>query len=269
MRAFTRALHSGFHRPLSSLSLMRMQGQAQIPKAASEDVKVLNSELYMVMVKHHIKEHHLDKFIECSISDGLGSVVTEEGCRRFDVIQDSSEPEKFAFTEVYDNKEAFDVHVNSPHFLKWYQTARSIQVEDPVVSFCRVLYPVHANFDSFVPENELDAGFGSLHIRHSGVEIESEMLAEYLSYVLAEAGEASKETDCLRFDVYQNLENPNEIYTYEVYSDTLAYSRHEETSSAQARAEKADQWGVGGAGEILGRNIWPPNSWNFSSGYTY
>jgi len=220
----------------------------------------------MVMVKFDIKEHYLDRFIEGAVADGVGSVLTEEGCRRFDVVQDLKDHTKFAFTEAYDNKEAFEHHVTTHHFLKFHRATRPTQVSEPVVSFCRVLFPANGNFDSYVEGKDNEMGFGTHHIRHSGQHIQSDYLAEYLSVVMAEAGEATKETSCLRFDVYQNLEVPNEIYTYEVYEDVEAYNQHQQTSTAEARAKKTQEWGkAGGAGELVGRNIWPPNCWNFSS----
>ena len=58
--------------------------------------------MYILMVRLKVKEEKIQEFIEESIGDAAGSVKNEPGCRRFDIIQDSSDPTQFAFCEIYD-----------------------------------------------------------------------------------------------------------------------------------------------------------------------
>jgi len=223
------------------------------------------SEPYIVMIRLLIKENYLDKFIEAAVQDASGSVLEEEGCRRFDVIQDWNAGNAFAFCEVYNDREAFDNHVTTPHFLKFHRIVRPIQIEEPEVAFCRLVHPADGNFDSFTSDAELYADFGSLFIRHASYSVKRASLAEFLSLMLAEAHEASAMDGCFRYDVFQNLENPSELFSYEVYRDKAAFTDHMSKPSAEKRKERAVDVCVKPAHEIVGRNVWPPDSWNFSS----
>ena len=55
------------------------------------------------MVRLKIKKDKVQQFIEASIGDAKGSVVNEPGCRRFDIIQDNTDPTNFAFCEIYNS----------------------------------------------------------------------------------------------------------------------------------------------------------------------
>ena len=63
--------------------------------------------MYILMVRLKVKKENIDDFIKESIKDAVGSVDIEPGCRRFDIIQDQTDPTLFAFCEVYDDEEAF------------------------------------------------------------------------------------------------------------------------------------------------------------------
>ena len=43
----------------------------------------------------------------------------EEGCLRFDLLRDQSEPNKFVFYEVYKDSDAVAFHKEQPHFKAW------------------------------------------------------------------------------------------------------------------------------------------------------
>jgi len=48
--------------------------------------------MYILMVRLKAKQDHINDFIKASIADGTGSVLHEPGCRRFDIIQDETDP---------------------------------------------------------------------------------------------------------------------------------------------------------------------------------
>jgi len=245
---------------------------------------------YVVMATMTIKEHYLDRFIDFSISDGLDSVLTEPGCRRFDIIQDHEQKNKFLMVEAYDNKDSFTAHLASEHFMKWHRAVRPTFLVEPEVTFARLLHPGHANMDSLNKEHIDDHAFGTKLIRHTSHTIDSDFLNEYLSRLLQEANDASKDDNCLRFDVYQNIENPQEILSYEIFEDNDAYQQHQQLPSAVDRMTKGKEWSetqtvlqlpqqqqpnaVSSSSSssscrdplvLKGRNIWPPDSWNFHS----
>ena len=80
--------------------------------------------MYILMVRLKVKKENIDDFIKESIKDAVGSVDIEPGCRRFDIIQDQTDPTLFAFCEVYDDEEAFKAHGTYDHFKTWFETTK-------------------------------------------------------------------------------------------------------------------------------------------------
>ena len=81
-------------------------------------------------------------------------------------------------------------------------------------------------------------------------------------------GSTNEEPGCLRFDVYQNIEDPTELYLYEVYVNPAAFDYHKGTPHIKEWAETVKDWydtSRDGGGRV-GKNIWPPDNWKWSSG---
>ena len=101
--------------------------------------------MYILMVRLKAKQDHINDFIKASIADATGSVLNEPGCRRFDIIQDETDPTLFAFNEVYNDEAAFEHHKTTPHFKQWdtaVKPALDGAVEDP--AFASSLHVIHA-----------------------------------------------------------------------------------------------------------------------------
>ena len=98
--------------------------------------------MYILMVRLKVKQDHIDDFIKASIADGTGSVLNEPGCRRFDIIQDETDPTLFAFNEVYNDEAAFEHHKTTPHFKQWDATVKPMLDGAVEVSFCRPVFPL-------------------------------------------------------------------------------------------------------------------------------
>ncbi|MGH8058303.1 MAG: putative quinol monooxygenase, partial [Candidatus Entotheonellia bacterium] len=81
--------------------------------------------MYILMVRLAVKQDHIDNFIKASIADASGSVLNEPGCRRFDIIQDETNPRLFGFNEVYNDEAAFEYHKTTPHFAQWDATVKN------------------------------------------------------------------------------------------------------------------------------------------------
>lgn len=67
-----------------------------------------------------------DRFVEVARADGLASVRDEAGCRHFDVLLPEGEPDTVWLHEVYDSKEAFDAHLETPHFATFDRDSRDL-----------------------------------------------------------------------------------------------------------------------------------------------
>ena len=71
-----------------------------------------------MVVNVEIEPSRHDAFLSAMKIDVEGS-RTEPGCLRFDLLQDSSDPNKFTFYEVYTDKAAIDFHKQQNHFKAW------------------------------------------------------------------------------------------------------------------------------------------------------
>jgi quinol monooxygenase YgiN len=80
--------------------------------------------LIVLIATLQIIPEHREEFISAMLEDAKGSVSTESGCIRFDVLQDSSDPSRLHLYEVYRDEAALDTHANSPHLIKWRETVK-------------------------------------------------------------------------------------------------------------------------------------------------
>jgi autoinducer 2-degrading protein len=103
--------------------------------------------MYVLVVTIDIKPGFKDTFVAAMLDDARGSVGNEPGCVRFDVIQDEKEPNRIYLYEVYKDRAAFDVHVATPHFLKWNETVKDWFASPPVVGSGPSVFPADADWN--------------------------------------------------------------------------------------------------------------------------
>lgn len=73
-----------------------------------------------LIVSVEIKKERLEEFLKVIELDATGSRERENGgCRRFDVLRDSTNECKFVFYEVYVNEDAVANHKKTEHFKLW------------------------------------------------------------------------------------------------------------------------------------------------------
>ncbi|MBF16627.1 MAG: hypothetical protein CL740_06450 [Chloroflexi bacterium] len=229
--------------------------------------------MYIVMVRLEVKKDKINEFINESISDARGSVEFEPGCRRFDIVQDNEKPNLFGFCEIYNDKESFEEHLTYPHFKQWDRAVKNLLLSEPEVSFCKPVFPLmDALWDSKrngVIENDyFESG---LHIIHAPKYIKSEKVDDFIAAVKLDGlGSTHEEQGCLRFDVYQNINDKSEIYLYEVYVNDKSFDYHKGTPHINLWIQTVKDWydesRNADSARRVGKNIWPPDNWNWSSG---
>jgi len=74
---------------------------------------------YVIVAELTVKPERLDDFIAHSLEDGRGSVANEPGCRQFDVHVLADGSPTVVLYEVYDDRTAFEAHLQMPHFFRW------------------------------------------------------------------------------------------------------------------------------------------------------
>ena len=84
--------------------------------------------MYVVAVTVFVKPEFIQSFND-AILDNAQNTRKEAGNVRFDVLQAEEDPNQFFFYEVYKSKDAFVIHQQTPHYLKWRDTVKEWMAE--------------------------------------------------------------------------------------------------------------------------------------------
>lgn len=79
--------------------------------------------MYAIFVTVQVKPERREQFLTVIEDDSICSVRDEPGCVRFDVLQDTSDPDRYYFYEVYRDEDAFQAHTETPHLARWRAAA--------------------------------------------------------------------------------------------------------------------------------------------------
>jgi len=74
---------------------------------------------YVIIAEVTVPAERLDEFLTHSLDDARNSVATEPGCRQFDLNVSADGSPTVVFYEVYDDRAAFEAHLQTPHFFRW------------------------------------------------------------------------------------------------------------------------------------------------------
>ena len=77
-------------------------------------------------VKVRIKPEARQRFLDAIEVDALGSERDEPGCLRFDVLQDTDDPNVYYFYEMYRDEAAIEAHRAAPHYAVWRAAADAL-----------------------------------------------------------------------------------------------------------------------------------------------
>lgn len=97
--------------------------------------------MHVLVVTIDIQPDRIADFLKAMRADAVGSVTREPGCLRFDIIQDEQKPSRIYLYEVYANKDAFDAHLKTPHFLTWQDAVKNWFASPPVVGAGPNIFP--------------------------------------------------------------------------------------------------------------------------------
>lgn len=68
-----------------------------------------------LLVNFEVKDGMIDELLALLVANAKQSVESEPGCRQFDVMRVSGEPNRVMLYEVYDDEAAFEAHRKMPH----------------------------------------------------------------------------------------------------------------------------------------------------------
>jgi len=79
--------------------------------------------MYAVSVVFTIKEEYIDSFRTLIQEHAERTIEQEVGCRRFDIGFDSNDPSRVFLYELYENREAFDLHTKADYLADFFAKA--------------------------------------------------------------------------------------------------------------------------------------------------
>jgi autoinducer 2-degrading protein len=84
--------------------------------------------MHVTLVHIHVKPEAVAEFIAASRENHEHS-IQEPDNRRFDVLQDPTEPGRFILYEAYASAEAAAAHKTTAHYLKWRDSVAEMMAE--------------------------------------------------------------------------------------------------------------------------------------------
>ena len=78
------------------------------------------------------------EFREVMLRQARNSLANEDGCHRFDVCTDPENPRRFFLYELYRDADAFQVHLDSPHFRDFDARVRTWVEHKSVAAWSRL-----------------------------------------------------------------------------------------------------------------------------------
>jgi quinol monooxygenase YgiN len=74
--------------------------------------------MFVLLVYVHVQPEHVEAFRQATLENARGS-RREPGVARFDVIQETEDPTRFALVEAYRSRDAHRLHRETPHYQAW------------------------------------------------------------------------------------------------------------------------------------------------------
>jgi len=101
------------------------------------------SKPFIVLAEFSVAPDSFDAFFELCLFDSRHSLGDEEGCLGFDVLTDNDDKSAIVLHETYKDRAAFDAHLQMPHFKKFAEALKELEVEEKYVRFFTHQAPAH------------------------------------------------------------------------------------------------------------------------------
>lgn len=89
---------------------------------------------FVVIAEFEVRPGAMPAFLALAHDDARCSRETEAGCRRFDVVQ-LADTHRVLFYELYDDRSAFDLHLQTPHLKRFLAGFPALVVRELPVRF--------------------------------------------------------------------------------------------------------------------------------------
>jgi autoinducer 2-degrading protein len=101
--------------------------------------------MFILIVNLHVKPEHIDAFREATVENARNS-IKEEGILRFDVLQQTDDPTRFALYEVYRDADAPAKHRETAHYNAWLAKATGMLAEPRTRTTFGNVFPADQNW---------------------------------------------------------------------------------------------------------------------------
>ncbi|HEY8201229.1 MAG TPA: putative quinol monooxygenase [Actinomycetota bacterium] len=91
-------------------------------------------------VRIEVIPEQVDAFLDATFTHARAT-RQEPGNVRFDVLQHNEDPSRFCLYEAYRDRESFQAHQQSPHYLTWRPTVAPFMAAPRVGDQYRSLFP--------------------------------------------------------------------------------------------------------------------------------
>lgn len=98
--------------------------------------------MFAVTVNFVIKAEHIENFSKVMKAQAQNSLTREIGCHQFDVCFDPKDPSRVFLYELYSDKEAFEEHLKTDHFLNFDTTVKDWLISKTAENWDRWEAPV-------------------------------------------------------------------------------------------------------------------------------
>ena len=88
--------------------------------------------MFVITVKFEIKNEYVNQFKSRVMQQAKDSLNNEEKCLIFDVCFDEKNTNKVFLYEIYQDKDAFDYHLKSDHYLSFDKDVKNWVIKKTV-----------------------------------------------------------------------------------------------------------------------------------------
>lgn len=90
---------------------------------------------FVVIAKITLQPGARAAFLPVAAADACESLAKEAGCMAFNVLVPEDDESYVVFHEIYQDREAFDLHLTQPHFHDFERNAKHLTVGKPEITF--------------------------------------------------------------------------------------------------------------------------------------
>jgi len=94
---------------------------------------------FAIIVDFRLKPGQREAFRRLIDANARDSATLERGCQRFDVLEPAEGDDRVLLYEIYDDRAAFDQHVESGHFARFDRESSEMVVEK-LVTQCSLVF---------------------------------------------------------------------------------------------------------------------------------